>query len=164
MCSAVLLLHAKTMETRQRKYIWQRPEPSKHINVKNNETQSCRASMWSCEAHMSIIPPPLRADIKELIPKKPVCFLGLLPLCPYGFARWKMPMLEVSGTNNYNQRNYNAKGTAAISAADKSLWARGDNDGRRARQGEMGKEEERRRMFLLLDNFPSSGSDTPKPI
>lgn len=124
------------METWQGKCIWQRPDPGEHINVKNNQTQWCRASMWSCEAHMSTIPTPLRTEIKELFPKKPVCFLGLLPLCPYGFAGWKMPRLEVSGTNNYDQRNYNAKGTAATSTADKSPWARGDNDRRRARPRE----------------------------
>lgn len=67
---------------------------------------------------MSMIPTPLHTEIKELIPKKPVCFL---PLCPYGFVGWEMPRLEVAGTNNYNQRNYNAKGTAATSTADKSL-------------------------------------------
>lgn len=77
--------------------------------------------MRSCEAHMSIIPTPLHTNIKEVIPKKPVCLLGFLPLRPYGFVGWRMPRLEVSGTNNYDQRNYNAKGTAATSTADKSL-------------------------------------------
>lgn len=70
---------------------------------------------------MSIIPTPLHTEIKELIPKKPVCFLSFLLLRPYGFVGWKMPRLEVAGTNNYDQRNYNAKGTAATSTADKSL-------------------------------------------
>lgn len=68
-----------------------------------------------------MIPTPLHTEIKELIPKKPVCFLSFLPLCPYGFVGWEMPRLEVAGTNNYDQRNYNAKGTAATSTADKSL-------------------------------------------
>lgn len=35
--------------------------------------------------------------------------------------------------NNYRQINYNAKGTAAASTADKPLSGRGDSDGRRAR-------------------------------
>lgn len=77
--------------------------------------------MRSRKAHMSIIPTPLHTEIKELIPKKPVYFLCFLPPCPYGFVGWRMPRLEVAGTNNYDQRNYNAKGTAATSNADKSL-------------------------------------------
>lgn len=47
--------------------------------------------------------------------------------------------LEVAGTNNYNQRNYNAKRTAAPSTADKSLWAIGDSDRHQARERETGK-------------------------
>ena len=52
---------------------------------------------------------------------------------------WRMPRLEVAGTNNYDQRNYGAKGTAATSTADKSLWARGDGDWQRVREKQTGK-------------------------
>lgn len=136
-------------------YIWQKPDPSECMNEKNNQTQWCSASMWSREAHMSVIPTPLHTEIKELIPKKPVCLLGFLPLCPYGFAGRRMPRLEVAGTNNYDQRNYNAKGTAATSTADKSLWARGDGDRRQAGETEEQERGGETAHVLLFNNFPS---------
>lgn len=95
---------------------------------------------------MSIIPTPLRTEIKELARS--------LPLCPYGFAGWKMPRLEVAGTNNYHLRNYNAKGTAATSTVDKSQRARGDSDRRRAKPRDTGRGGETAHV-LLFDNFPS---------
>lgn len=74
-----------------------------------------------------------------------------------------MPRLEVSGTNNYDQRNYNAKGTAAASAADKSSQASRDNDRWRARS----RETARRRSGGACSAIPQLSSEVsaaPKPI
>lgn len=108
----------------------------------------CVDAVHPCEVEkhiycMSIIPTPLHRDIKEPIPKKPVSFFVffLLSPCPYGVMERGMPRSEVAGTNNYDQRNYNAKGTDATFSADKSLRARGHAD----IQNETGK---RRRSVL----------------
>ena len=79
MCRDILLLHKSQNTDREKKKknitFGREQTPSECMNEKNNQTQWCSASMWSCEAHMSIIPTPLHTEIKELIPQKPVCFL-----------------------------------------------------------------------------------------
>lgn len=77
MCGDILLLHkSPSTDGEKKKYITfgREQTPGECTNEKNNQTQWCSASMWSCEAHMSIIPTPLHTEIKELIPQKPVCF------------------------------------------------------------------------------------------
>ena len=83
-------------------------------------------------AHMSTGPTPLHTNIKEVIwLRLSACFFSPLSFAHMASRSGGVPRSEVVGTNNYDQRNYNVKGTDATFRADKSLQARGHADSRR---------------------------------
>lgn len=62
--------------------------------------------------------------------------------------------MDEAGANNYDQRNYSERGTAATSAANKSVWVRGDGNWQPERRDSWIRGEEMEQRFNFLPTLP----------